>query len=289
MKKTIFRAERRGGGFPSRSRSAKFIVTILIALILSACAGNNAPTAIPTIVLDGGNPSQNDNNGDTASGVTASAVIVPVNDARLSFSSVGRVTSVDVKVGDTVTAGQTLVRLDTTILEARVREAEATLAAAQAQVRFLTRQKTDQVHLEEANAEVDRAQALLDSANATLNAQSTLTAPFDGIIVSVDIAPAEVVVPGQSVIVLGDLSSFQVETTDLSELDVTKIQVGQPAVVFIDALNEEFAGRVADIDRIGSTLGGEVVFTVTLTLDHQPDGLRWGMSADVEIQTGEQE
>lgn len=263
------------------------IALALIASFLNACAGNNAPTAIPTIVLDGGNTSPTDNNGDNASSVTASAVIVPVNDARLSFSSVGRVTSVDVKVGDTVTAGQTLVRLDTTILEARVREAEANLATAQAQVRFLMRQKTDQVHLDEANAEVERAQALLDSANATLAAQSTLTAPFDGIIVSVDIAPAEVVVPGQAVIVLGDLSSFQVETTDLSELDVTKIQVGQPATIFIEALNDEFAGSVADIDRIGSTLGGEVVFTVTLTLDQQPEGLLWGMSADVEIQTGE--
>ena len=53
--------------------------------------------------------------------VSASAVIVPVNDAQLSFSAIGRVTSVDVKVGDKVTAGQTLVTLDTTILEAKVR------------------------------------------------------------------------------------------------------------------------------------------------------------------------
>lgn len=271
-----------------RSRSALIAITIIVTvLVLTACASGNPPTAIPTIVLGSDNTSPSDDNGDNTSGVTASAVIVPVNDARLSFSAVGRVTSVDVKVGDNVMAGQALVKLDTTILEAKVREAQANLEAAQAQVRFLMRQKTDQVHLDEANAEVERMQALLDSANATLNAQSTLVAPFDGVIVSVDIAPSEVVVPGQIVIVLGDFSRFQVKTSDLSERDVTRVQVGQSAVVFIEALNEEFAGSVVDIDRVGSTLGGDVVFTVTIALDNQPQGLLWGMSADVEIQTGE--
>ena len=271
-----------------RSRSALIAITIIVTvLVLTACASGNPPTAIPTIVLGSDNTSPSDDNGDNTSGVTASAVIVPVNDARLSFSAVGRVTSVDVKVGDNVMAGQALVKLDTTILEAKVREAQANLEAAQAQVRFLMRQKTDQVHLDEANAEVERMQALLDSANATLNAQSTLVAPFDGVIVSVDIAPSEVVVPGQIVIVLGDFSRFQVKTSDLSERDVTRVQVGQSAVVFIEALNEEFTGSVVDIDRIGSTLGGDVVFTVTIDLDNQPQGLLWGMSADVEIQTGE--
>jgi HlyD family secretion protein len=124
-------------------------------------------------------------------------------------------------------------------------------------------------------------QALLDSANAALAAQSTLVAPFDGVIVEVNIAPAEIVTPGQIVIVLGDLSQFQVETTDLSERDVTRIQHGQTATIFIEALNDEFTGIVADVSLVSSTLGGDVVYTVTLDFDDQPEGLRWGMSADV--------
>ena len=116
-------------------------------------------------------------------------------------------TEVNVKVGDQVKAGDILVALDTAILQAKVREAQANLEAAQAQVRFLKRQKTDQVHLDQANADVERMQALLDSVNATLNAQSTLAAPLDGTIVSADIAPGETVAPGQTVIVLGDLSN----------------------------------------------------------------------------------
>jgi hypothetical protein len=56
--------------------------------------------------------------------------------------------------------------------------------------------------------------------------------------------------------------------------------------VFIEALNQEFTGKVIDISRISSTIGGDVVFKVTIDLDKQPQGLLWGMSADVTIDTG---
>jgi HlyD family secretion protein len=204
---------------------------------------------------------------------------------QLSFAAVGRVSALNVKAGDRVRAGDLLVTLDTTILEAKVRESEAGVLAADAQVRYLNRLATDAVHYESAAADLARAQALLESAKATLATQSMLSAPIDGTIVSVDIAPAETVVPGQVVIVLADLSSYQIETTDLSERDITRVQIGQKANVFIEALNEEFTGEVIDIDRVSSTLGGDVVFKVTIGFDQQPQGLLWGMSADVQIET----
>jgi multidrug resistance efflux pump len=102
----------------------------------------------------------------------------------------------------------------------------------------------------------------------------------------VDISPAETVVPGRVIITLGDLSKLQVETKDLSERDVPRVQVGQTASIFIKPLNQEFSGKVIDISRISSTVGGDVVFKVTIDLDKQPQGLLWGMSADVTIETG---
>jgi RND family efflux transporter MFP subunit len=263
-----------------------FIVTIAMALLLSACAATaSTPTAIPTVSLDN-NSTTNNNQSSDASSVSASAIIVPVKQAELSFANVGRVKAVDVNVGDQVTAGQTLVELDTMLLEAKVKEAEANLQVAQVQVKYLQRVGTDEVHLESAQAEADRAQALLDSANATLAAQSTLVAPFDGLVVSVDVSPGETVVPGRVIITMGDLSRLQVETKDLSERDVPRVQVGQTASVFIKPLNQEFSGKVTDISRISSTVGGDVVFKVTIDLDKQPQGLLWGMSADVNIETG---
>jgi RND family efflux transporter MFP subunit len=260
------------------------LATLVTALLFSACTSAATQTAIPTVSLDEGTSTTNAQSNDTNS-VSASAVIVPVKDAQLAFSAVGQVTTVNVKVGDRVSAGQPLVTLDTTVQEARVREAEANLLAAQVQYNYQKRLGLDEIHIESAEADVARMQALLDSAKAILDTQFVLVAPFDGTVVSLDIAPAETVVPGQVVILLGDLSTYQIETTDLSERDVTRVQVGQPANVFIEALEEEFTGNVIDVDRISTALGGDVVFKVTIDLDDQPEALLWGMSADVQIET----
>lgn len=266
------------------------ITPILMALLLTACGQTSTPTAIPTITLDGGQPSSNPQSG-SGSSVSAAAVIVPKSEARLSFASVGRVTSVNVQVGDKVEAGQILVELDTAILEAKVKEAEANLAFAETDLKYLIRVTgcrgegctPSYKHIEVAENEVARAQALVDSAKATLNAQAHLTAPFAGTVVTVDISPAETVTPGEVVIVIGDLSGYRVETTDLSERDVPHVKIGQSVNVFVEALGQDFEGKVADVSNISSTLGGDVVYKVTIDFDQQPEGLLWGMSADVEI------
>ena len=265
-----------------------YVVAMIAALFLAACtATSKQPTAIPTVSLDNNNSSSSNTQSSDAASVSAKAEIVPVRKAELSFANVGRVKAVNVKVGDQVTAGQALVELDTTLLEAKVKEAEANLTAAQVQVDYLKRIGTDELHLETAQAQADQAQALLDSAKATLATQSTLVAPFDGTIASVDISPAETVVPGKVIVIMGDFSRLQVETKDLSERDVPRVQIGQPAKVSIEPLNQEFSGKVTDISRVSSTLGGDVVFKVTIDLDQQPQGLLWGMSANVEIETGQ--
>jgi len=156
---------------------------------------------------------------------------------------------------------------------------------AEIQVKFLKRVGTDERFLESAEADVERAQALLDSAKATLESQASLAAPFNGTVVTVDVAAGETVVPGRVAILLADLSKYQIETTDLSERDITRVKVGQPVKVFIEALNQDFTGKVVKVALLSSTLGGDVVFTVTIELDKQPQGLLWGMSANVEIQT----
>lgn len=257
----------------------KFVlfVVLLSAISLSACTGNAVPTPIPTVVLSSGPQA-------ASGGVSASGEVVPEVKASLSFPLTGTVKTVEVKAGDKVTKGQTLVTLDTVLLEAKIKEAQASLVAAQANEKYLFRIGTDQEHIDAANADVDRAQAALDSANATL-AQATLTAPFDGTIASVDTSPAETVVPGQAVVMIGDLTNFQVETTDLSERDAPSVQAGQPVNVTVTALSQQFPGKVVDISRISSTVGGDVVYKVTIRFDSQPKGLLWGMTTDVAIQT----
>lgn len=272
-----------------------WILFSLLGLLLSACGGTTTTEAIPTVVLEGGSPASTSQSQSSSGSVAASAVVVPVQDANLSFTSIGRVTQVNVQIGDQVNAGDVLVQLDTSILEARVREAEANLAYAQIQLEYLIRNvgcrgegcAPSQQHITVAENDVAKAQALVDSAKAVLAAQSNLTAPITGTVVAVEVSPAETVAPGQVVVVIGDLSKYQIETTDLSERDVTRVQVGQSVTVFIEALGEEFEGKVVDVARISSELGGDVVYPVTIELNEQPNGLLWGMSADVEISVGE--
>ena len=258
----------------------RLIVPLLLILTLTACSAGATPTPLPTVALDTTSPGAS--NPDV---ITASAEVVPLRTAQLSSAAVATVKTVEVKVGDKVSAGQILATFDTTILEARVREAEAGLAIAEIQLAYLKRVGTDQRNLDSAQADIERAQALVDSAKATLASQSALTAPFDGTIITVDVEPGENVAPGLPIILLGDLSQYNVKTTDLSERDVTRVQIGQTVSISIEALGESFTGKIIEIALISSTLGGDVVYTVTIEFDQQPAGLLWGMSADVEIET----
>ena len=53
----------------------------------------------------------------------------------------------------------------------------------------------------------------------------------------------------------------------------------------MEALNVDVRGQVARISPLASSLGGDVVYTVVIALDEQPEGLLLGMSVEVEIVT----
>ena len=248
-----------------------WIVVSILAIGISACAPKATPTptvATPTPVVK--------------SGVNASAVVVPVDYVELAFTTVGRATEVDVKVGDEGTAGPTLVQLDTAIIEAQIKEAEFNVQALQSTLDKLTRNVATERDRSIAKANVDSAQARLDSIKAQL-ANYTLVSPVGGTVTAVDTSVGETVTPGRAVITIADLKTFRIETTDLSEVDIPKVKVGQTASVFIEALNQEFTGKVVEIAQQSETVGGDIVFKVTIELDEQPEGLRWGMSADVNL------
>ena len=264
----------------------KWIVVFVLTLALTACGLSETPTPIPTVSLDDGASDSNSSASALGDTVIASAEVRPVDTVDLSFPLLGTVTSVDVEVGDSVIAGQTLATLDTTIIEARIAEAEARVLSAETQVSYLKRVGVGNAYeqIEAAQADVDRAQAVVDQLKAQL-AQATLTTPISGTIIKVDVAPGETANPGQTIIIVANLNQMRIETTDLSERDIPAVKIGQPASVFIDALDESFEGEVIDIDRQSETVGGDVTYKVTVELDQQPAGLRWGMSAEVEIQT----
>jgi multidrug resistance efflux pump len=122
----------------------------------------------------------------------------------------------------------------------------------------------------------------MEAAQATL-AQSTLLAPYDATVASVSVAAGEFVQQHQVVMTLATLNNLQLETTDLSERDIPKVKVGAPVDIFIEALEERFSGKVVAIAPRANTVGGDVVFKVTIAFDEQPKDLLWGMTAEVGI------
>jgi len=227
--------------------------------------------------------------------VIASAVIVPSQVTELGFVTSALIKEITVKEGEHVQAGRALAALDIPELQFAVIAAEAALRSAQGEEKVQSyRRVKDRRHgrvyfdvvppevREIAHARVQQAQAALEVAQATL-AQTTLVAPHEATVVSVNVVPGEFVQQNQVVLTLATLNTLQIETTDLSERDITKVKIGDHANILVEALNAELAGKVIRISPIANTLGGDVIYTVTVSLDEQPDGLLWGMTAEVMI------
>jgi multidrug efflux pump subunit AcrA (membrane-fusion protein) len=89
--------------------------------------------------------------------------------------------------------------------------------------------------------------------------------------------------------VLSDLSSLQV-VVPLSESEVTRVRVGQPATVAIEALEgAKVAAHVSEVASLATSNSGVVSYDVTFQLDQSASGVKPGMSATAEVVVAQQE
>ena len=180
-----------------------------------------------------------------------------------------------------VTAGPTKNELDAA--RANVAAAQAAQARAQAQLDLLKAGATaEQIAVAEAN--VAQAQAAADVAQDALD-KTQLKSPFAGTVGNVYVRSGEMLTSGENVLTLGDLTTMRVETTDLSEVDVARVAVGQPVNVTFDAIKcKTLTGQVTRIAPMSSQGQGGVNYAVIVELDQLDPALRWGMTAFTDIQ-----
>jgi multidrug efflux pump subunit AcrA (membrane-fusion protein) len=218
--------------------------------------------------------------------VSASAKAVPAQDTQMSFAISAPVQEVLVKEGDTVAAGQALMTLYAPDLAGQVTQAELNEKAGELEYQYWLPHRFDRPpeRQQQALAEWDQTKMALEVAQASF-AQTTIYAPFAATVTDINIQHGELAQTGNAVITLADLSHMQIQTTDLSEQDVPAVKTGQTASVYIEALDVTVTGKVVKISPKSETVGGDVVYPVTIELDKQLAGLLWGMSAEVEIQT----
>jgi len=109
--------------------------------------------------------------GSLVATVSAAGNVSAPEDAVLAFQTSGRVTQVNVQVGDAVKKGQVLMQLDTTDLEASLKTAQVNLASTQASYDS-TKLKNDQNpnQLLVAKVALDKATLALQKAQAEYNA-----------------------------------------------------------------------------------------------------------------------
>jgi HlyD family secretion protein len=140
------------------------------------------------------------------------------------------------------------------------------------------------VDLVAAQVEIDAARVDLDQALLELE-RATLVAPIAGMVARIDLRVGEVAGPGAPALILADLSAWQIETDDLTELDVVRLREGDGALLTFDALPDlRLPGSITRIKPIGANRQGEIVYTVVVTPAQFEPRLRWNMTAIVMVE-----
>lgn len=187
----------------------------------------------------------------------------------------------------------------------RIAQAQADVAAAQANLDKLLAGATDE-DIAIAEAGVERAKAALESARANLESSQAivgeaqarvesnqvqldkmqLNAPFDGTVGFISIDEGEVVQGGSPVISIGNATGWQIETDDLTEIDVVDVKVGATVSISVDALpGEDYEGKVVRVTPKSETKAGDVTYTVLIDITKGDlSKLKWGMTTFVDIE-----
>lgn len=132
------------------------------------------------------------------------------------------------------------------------------------------------------------AQARLDNAIAQESAAQNavdnyvLKAPFDGIVAEINVSVNQQVGPETWAVVVIDPGVWYVDTSDLTEYEVVKIEVGDTAIITVDVLPDvEMSGIVEQIALAPKVQAGDVIYTVRLRVDEPDPQMKWGMTVEI--------
>lgn len=182
-----------------------------------------------------------------------------LSESTITAGASGKITSLSIREGSSVSKNQVVASLSSTSTENQVSNSKLSLEQAQ-----LSYQKT-----------VDQ----LDD--------YTITAPIDGTVITKNTKVGDTLdaTNGQTTLaVIYDLSYLTFDIA-LDELDVGRVEVGQTVRITCDSLTGagEFEGEVTKVSVAGTTQNGVTTYPVTVRIDDPPDGLLPGMNVDATI------
>ena len=315
-------AEPTPGSPPRRRRRRRTVIAVVAVLVVVAAAAGTwfylhrssatAAEAATTQLVAASTETVKET-------VSATGTIQPATQANLKFAQSGKVTAVGVKVGDTVTAGQTLAVIDATSLQAAVTLAQQQLTAAQAQLTAATA-AANSGQIASANAQVTSAQSKLTAAQDALT-QATLTSSIAGTVAAVNVAIGDSVTGGSSTsgstgssgssggaggsgstgssgssgsgstsassassaqVVVIATNAWLVNAT-VGASDLAKLKSGMQATITPSGATQPIFGTVSTIGVIGTTSGSTSTFPVTIAVTGSPTGVYAGTTAAAVI------
>lgn len=137
--------------------------------------------------------------------------------------------------------------------------------------------------LELARATVSSALAQLAAAQAALK-DAELVAPYRATLVKLEVVEGEPVLPNQPVVLVADFSEWYVETSDLTEMDVVRIDTEKTVYLSPDAIPDlQISGQVESIAQVFTQSRGDITYTVRVRLAESDPRLRWGMTFKVKF------
>lgn len=256
---------------------------------------------------------------DVRETVEATGRLRAVTTVQIGTQVSGTIQSLHADFNSRVRKGQVIARLDPSLLQAQVDQAEATVVRLQAEVerarvaledaevklrrgRELLAEglipradvETAESTARQAGASLTAAQAQVTQGRAALNqnrvnlSHTVITAPVDGIVVSRNVDVGQTVAASMSAptlfVIAKDLTEMQVEAS-VDEADIGRIHAGQPVTFRVDAYpGDAFTGVVSQV-RLEPVIQQNVVSYVTVVDVPNPEGkLKPGMTANVTIE-----
>jgi RND family efflux transporter MFP subunit len=225
---------------------------------------------------------------------TASGKVTPVHEAEVASQVMEKIIKINAKPGQIVKKGDVLVQLDDKVLQSRVQQAKAVLAATVAAVKeangeaqrnqqLAAKGVVSQSDLDHAETVLKTAEAARDGADKAVHeAETTLTfatilAPMDGTVIDKQAEVGDMAKPGQVLVTLYD--EMQV-LANVRESLIGRLKEGQPIQVQIERCNLTCTGTVSEIVSEGDPLAR--TFPVKVIGECRPE-VRKGMYAKLII------
>jgi HlyD family secretion protein len=238
--------------------------------------------------------------------VSATGTLSAVRTVQVGTQASGQVSKIYVDFNDKVKQGELLARIDPTLQEQAVEDAQAQLEKAQAQLtqaqddytrnkqmldaRVITPQEFETVQstFSVQQATVKSAQIALDRAKQNLS-YTNIDAPIDGVIVERDVDVGQTVAASLSApqlfLIANDMSEMQI-LASVDESDIGQIKEGQPVQFTVQSYaGQTFTGTVKQVRLQSTTTDNVVNYTAVISVKN-PDGkLLPGMTATVQFLT----